>query len=61
MINICEHEERYENKVVFIGEIAQKRINELFKNQTDDNHYNGLPSFIDLPIDLIKLSYRLHA
>lgn len=49
-----EHGERYKNKVVFSGEIAQKRTNESFRNQTDDNHHNGLSPFLDLPIDIIK-------
>ncbi|XP_029171345.1 uncharacterized protein LOC114940761 [Nylanderia fulva] len=45
--------EYYKNKVVFTSEIAQKRTDESFRKQIDDDHHRGPSPLIDLPIDLI--------
>lgn len=45
--------EYYKNKVVFTSETAQKRTDDSFRKQIDDDHHHGLSPLIDLPIDLI--------
>lgn len=45
--------EYYKNKVVFTNETAQKRTDESFRKQTDDDHHHGLSPLLALPIDLI--------
>lgn len=50
----CIEVGKYLNKVVFPSETAQKRTNETFRQQTDDDHHLERSPLLDLPIDLIK-------
>lgn len=45
--------EYYKNKVVFMSETAQKRTDDSFRKQLDDDHHHGPSPLLDLPIDLI--------
>lgn len=46
--------EYYKNKVIFLSETAQKRTNESFRQQIDEDHHFSRSRLLDLPIDLIK-------
>ncbi|XP_057668135.1 uncharacterized protein LOC130901070 isoform X1 [Diorhabda carinulata] len=48
------HGEYYKHKVVFNGLNGQKRTNESFRLQLDDEHHISQTSFLELPIDLIS-------